>query len=149
MAGVRIAVDDSAVTTALRRLMQRTSNLRPLMLEIGEELEESTKERFASQTSPDGAPWAPLSSRYVSSKAKRKSPGRDQILTLTGALRRTIHYQEASANSVTIGTDRKYAATHQFGRDKIPARPFLGLSGADRYTILRLIEEHLERSLPD
>lgn len=146
MAGVRITVDDSAVTNALRRLMARTNNLRPLMDEIGEELTVSTKARFASQTDPDGAPWTPLSKRYLSSKTKRKSRGRDLILVLTGALRHIPHYQ-ADNDSVAIGTDSLYGATQQFGRGLIPARPFLGLSTTDRSTILALVEDHLARAI--
>lgn len=146
MAGVHITIDDSAVTHALRRLMARTDDLRPLMLEIGEELTESAKARFDTQRDPDGSAWEPLSARYVSSKRKRKSRGRDLILTLTGAMRRTMRYQ-ADSHAVAIGTNRIYAATQQFGRGRIPPRPFLGISTEDRATILDLVEEHLARAI--
>jgi hypothetical protein len=53
---------------------------------------------------------------------------------------------------------REDAPTHQFGAKKhsftggktpwgdIPARPFLGLSAADRVEVLAILQEHLERA---
>lgn len=69
-----------------------------------------------------------------------------------------INYQ-ASATQVTIGSPMEYAAVHQFGvlrgalgRTKrggpipwgdIPARPFLGVSDADKTDILEILQNHL------
>ena len=47
-----------------------------------------------------------------------------RILQDTGRLRTSIMFN-MSGNTGYIGTNVLYAATHQFGRDNIPARPFL------------------------
>jgi len=77
-----------------------------------------------------------------------------KILTLSSRLRKSIHYQ-ATEDSVVIGTDAVYAAIHQFGgkagrgrKVSIPARPYLGISDADRSEAVRIIKEHL-RSMID
>lgn len=146
MAGATVTVDIREVSAALARLIRASGSMRPYFLELGEELTESTKSRFAAQVDPQGRPWQPLSRRYLRSARKRKSRGPNLILTLTGALRGTISYR-ADSSSVTIGTNRVYGATHQFGRGPIPARPFLGLSQSDRSTVLQTALDYFERSL--
>lgn len=56
-----IEIDSKNVLDALNRLQQAATRPRPALLEIGEELVESTKERFGAQTAPDGSRWAPNS----------------------------------------------------------------------------------------
>ena len=62
-----------------------------------------------------------------------------------------------------VGSTRIYAGTHQFGAQRgaygtntkgapipwgdIPARPFLGVSDADKKTILEIINKHLQKSI--
>jgi phage virion morphogenesis protein len=144
-ASVTIKIDDAAIRRALARLSRAAGHMRPAMLEIGEEMTEATKQRFSTQTGPDGTPWAPLSPRYAGSKRKQKSPA---ILVLRGYLHDTLRYQ-ADADSVEWGTDRLYGATHQFGDAgrNIPARPFLGLSADDERTILDIVQDHVGRAI--
>jgi len=47
-----------------------------------------------------------------------------KILQDTGRLRMSINFR-TSGNQGYLGTNMIYAATHQFGRGSIPARPFL------------------------
>jgi phage gpG-like protein len=63
-----------------------------------------------------------------------------------GSLRspQPVHYN-AHNSGLEFGSNRVYAATHQFGRGKIPVRPFLGLGVGDRLEVLRLIEEWISR----
>ena len=58
----------------------------------------------------------------------------------------SIHYA-AYEKLLTIGTNDIKAATHQFGRGNIPARPFLGLSTDDEQTALHIIEQHIRAAL--
>jgi phage virion morphogenesis protein len=145
MAGAYIQVDAQEVNAALARLQAAGARLRPLFLEAGEELLQSTRARFASQTDPDGRAWAPLSLRYLASSRKRRSRGPNAILTLSGDLARDLHYQ-ASDTELRLGSSKKYAATHQFGRGRIPTRPFLGLAADDRATVLELAADYFERA---
>ena len=60
----------------LQGMLKRAGNMRPVLKEIGEDMAESTKLRFATATSPDGTAWAPNSAltlvRYSSLFARKK-----------------------------------------------------------------------------
>jgi len=164
---IRIEIDDREVMDALQRLQRRVGDLTPAMEDIGELLIETTKQRFATSTAPDGRRWAPNSPATILSYLQGKSGAfgkRDGRLTKKGAklaankkpligetksLSTQINYR-ADRASVEIGSLMPYAAIHQFGgqagRGKkvtIPARPFLGLSESDKRAVLEIIEEHL------
>lgn len=154
---ITLEIDDREVINALGRLRDQAgeAGLRPALAAIGEYLTETTKQRFASSTAPDGSRWAPnarstlerLLARTkggtgkkgkVSAKGGGAMMGKKPLVA-TGQLARTIHYQ-LIPGSVVVGTDRfadlfdAGAAVHQFGSKdgRIPARPFLGLSDGDR-----------------
>lgn len=125
-----IELSDRSGLDYLRGFVDRGQNLRPLLLEIGEDLAESTKARFATATDPDGAAWAPNSTltlaRYSSLFARKKDgsltkrseaklaskkPGTGE----TGALKTTINFQLPGDDSVSIGSPMIYAGTFQYG----------------------------------
>ena len=161
MAGVtiRVTIDDSEVVAALDRLAAAGRDLRPAMQEIGETLVSSTRERFRSETAPDGAPWAPL----TAATRRRKERNKHRILTLEGHLSGGLDYR-AGSDSVEVGSPSIYAGTHQFGAPAgsfgetatgrpipwgdIPARPFLvdaegDLAPDDEAAIRDILLEHL------
>ena len=115
MAGARIelTVDDAEVQAALAKLTAAVKDTTPLMRDIGEHLLNSTRERFRTQTAPDGTHWAPLST----STKRRKKHNRDKILTERGFLRGGLTYQ-ADRDSVAIGSPSIYAGTHQFSAER-------------------------------
>ncbi len=76
MIKIQVDVDDRAVTQMLQRLIDAGQNPSLALKEIGEDLVESTKRRFETQTAPDGSRWE----RNAPSTIKRK--GRDQPLKL-------------------------------------------------------------------
>ena len=141
-AGIQIDLDDAELRAGLKQLAARIGDLTPFFRDVGEDLLNSTRERFGTQTSPAGVPWEALSPAY----RKRKRKNRDKILTLDGSLRGTLTYAIAP-NELRIGSPLIYGATHQFGRPEagIPARPFLGLSDADREAILDALRDWLAR----
>ena len=51
----------------------------------------------------------------------------------------TRRWQLLNKSTVEVGSNLKYAATHQFGRGNIPPRPFLGLSDQDKRKIDAII----------
>lgn len=106
-----------------------------LMPRLGKDLLASTQQRFSTQRAPDGTAWQALHPRTL----KHKKHNKNRILTERGFLRSNIRYQILSPKTVEIGTNLAYAATHQYGRDAIPARPFLGLSASDQQTIEKAI----------
>lgn len=144
-ASIEIRIDDAELRRGLQQLETRLGDLTPFFRDIGEALLNSTRERFRSQTAPDGTPWAALSPGYRARKNKNKN----LILTLNGYLRGTLNYH-AEKDRVRIGTPLIYGATHQFGRPEknIPARPFLGLSADDETMLLDALHDWLARSLP-
>ncbi len=168
MTAFTITVDDAQVLAALQRLRARTDNLAPVLKAIGEDLVESTKQRFGSSTAPDGTPWAPNSqvtiSRYLglsrgnfkkdgslSKKGEARQSSKKPLTGETGALAGQIHYQ-VTGNVLEVGSSMEYAAMQQFGGKKadfpnlwgdIPARPFLGLSAGDIAGIEQTVLDYL------
>jgi phage virion morphogenesis protein len=168
---ITIQVNDKAVLQVLGELSARAKDLRPALKEIGEDLVESTRKRFASATAPDGTAWAANSpvtvARYLGQSAgsykkngdlsKKGAAALSSKKPLTGEsrdLQRTINYQFEGKTGVSIGSPKVYAAMQQFGGKKstypnlwgdIPARPFLGLSTADSANIVDIVGSYLVR----
>ncbi len=161
MPGARIQIDVTGIDTAERRLAQLAAagrDLTPAMADIGDYLVRSTRERFRDEQDPDGNAWAPLS-EFTRARKKRNP---EKIGTEEGHLSGQIAFQ-ASATDVLVGSGRIYAGTFQFGAEKgafgttgagspipwgdIPARPFVGLSDADRDEITTLVVQYLSDML--
>ncbi len=144
MAGTHITIDDAQVVNALNALLKQTSDMTPILRDIGEMLDKSHDERFDLEVTPKGDPWEYLS---IDSTLVRKEQNSDRILTESGRLRASLSYQIENNNTLQFGTNVIYAAVHQFGAQKhsfkggktpwgdIPARPFLGLSSGDQARI--------------
>lgn len=155
MIKIQIEVDDAEIRRMLQRLIDAAINPRTALLEIGLELQDSTKKRFGSESGPDGVPWA----RNAPSTVKRK--GRDQPLTgrgkdSKGTLMDQINYQLSGNDTLEVGSPTVYAAMQQFGGDKarfpnlwgdVPARPFIGISDDDEHNIIDIINKHLQDAL--
>lgn len=133
-----IEIDDAELKAGLKKLEAKLGDLEPFFKDVGEALLNSTRERFRTLTAPDGEPWKPLSPAYAARKPRHKA----KPLTLSGVLRGTL-VKRADPNSLRVGTPMIYGATHQFGRGKIPARPFLGLSESDRADLLDALDAYL------
>lgn len=110
---IDVTADDAELRAALQRLQDQLGDLTPVFRAAGEALLNSTRERFTTQTAPDGSPWAALSPAYRARKKRHK----DKALTLWGRLRGTLTYQ-AGPDALRVGTPLAYGATHQFGAAK-------------------------------
>lgn len=127
---------------------------------IGETLTASTLQRFDDERGPDGRPWK---------RSYRAEAEGGQTLTDSARLKNSINYR-ATDRTVEVGTNVKYAAVHQEGKEikaknksalrfqiggrwarkksvRIPARPFLGVSDEDAEEIDAVILEHVEERL--
>lgn len=167
---ITIEFDSAPVTAALDRLLAALgpAGMAPAMKEVGEVLQESTKQRFVTSTAPDGTRWAPNAQATFESYLNRdgKNFNKDGRLGVRGAARAmskkplvdtgvladTIVWQLVDGGAgVEVGTNRFAgewdggAAVHQFGNRKgtIPARPILGLSAGDEVEVLDVVERHL------
>lgn len=128
---------------------------------IGEVLISSTKQRFEDEKAPDGTSW-PKSIRAASSGG--------QTLSDNATMKNSIN-PHATASSVEVGTNNKYAHVHQDGmviRPKkakflrfrigggwakklevtIPKRTFLGISDDDMEEIDGTIIDHIKERTP-
>lgn len=152
---ISIQIHDQQIQSALQRLMHAGQNMGPVMLAIGDDVVERTKQRFATSSAPDGNRWAPnsqvtylLSMRdwgkgnftkggRVNAKGAARLGAKRPLIGETGDLSRQFHVA-ADSSSVTIGSSMVYARIHQFGGKtasnsmipgkRIPARPFLPIT---------------------
>lgn len=169
--GYSFHLDNKNVLARLADIAKHYADLSPAMLAIGEYLTESTKERFSTGISPDGAAWKPnapatiadIHRRIINSgKSKKRfakaasATANKKPLIDSGLLQDTIRYQLVNGgNGVEIGTDRFAgeweggASVHQFGSldGKIPARPFLGISAADESEVLDILDSFMRQPI--
>lgn len=162
MAGLSITIElGGDLKDGLARLRAAGTDLTPAMQDIAVYLAASTRRRFESETGPDGKRWSP-------SRRVREEGG--QTLTLSGDLRGSIRPawgpDFAAAGPERSGGAGVYAAIHQFGgaiRPKnkralsfggrvvaavrMPARPYLGFSDADRTEIVARLRDHLAAAI--
>lgn len=100
---------------------------------MGEVLHEELQQRFETQTDPQGRPWRELSDKTLELRARRGFRG-TRILIVTAILRNSyvprIAREEHRVSIGPGGAAAVYAATHQFGRGNIPARPMLPIGNA-------------------
>jgi phage virion morphogenesis protein len=149
-AALKLEWDDAQAQAMFGRLIAAGANLRPLYSEIGFALEDSSRERFASETAPDGTAWAPISEAWKERKQERGfSAG---ILKMRGDLLNSIRAEPDGSGVEIIAGPTEYAAIHQLGgqagRNKavtIPARPFLGVSSEDAAEIVDAAKAFLNR----
>ncbi len=107
---------------------------------ISKDMEKEVDMRFRNEVDPEGKPWKGLKSRSIISKYNsglKKKKGRkavkdrSKILQNTGRLKRSIQARNTRTEAI-VGTNIKYAATHNFGYRRIPQRRFMGLSRDQR-----------------
>jgi phage virion morphogenesis protein len=111
--------------------------------QIGGVVETQSRERIeVTKTGPDGSAWPGLDPVYEAWKEKVSSGG---LLVLFDNLRDSLQY-EVVGDEVFIGSNMKYAATHQYGdpKRKIKARPYLGLSEEDGDEIEEVVANYLQ-----
>ncbi|MDR0701312.1 MAG: phage virion morphogenesis protein [Azoarcus sp.] len=174
---ISISITSDPLQNALARLWRALEppGLRIALVQIGERLAESTRQRFITGTAPDGSRWTPNAEatylRYLDAPDRGKNTRKDDRLNARGArqaankrplidtgnLMESIGWQIVG-DGLYIGTNwgdfDEGAAVHQFGSTRagrghntvIPARPFLGLSAADETTVLDIIERHVQNA---
>lgn len=161
---VEVKIEDKEVKEALKKAAERIGDLTPVMRTIGEVVRTSIERNFIASGRPK---WKP------SGRVKKKG---GQTLSDSGVLRRSFSVNEAiiraTRNSVSVGTNVKYAAIHQLGgrtrahdiRPKnkkalrtpfglfrkvrhpgsvIPARPFLMVQDEDWTEIEHTINDYI------
>lgn len=139
----------------LKKMQEAAQNISPVFMETLGEFTRQQRARFDARISPDEPPtrWGQLSKKYA--KWKMKNYGkRIANLVLTGRLHDAVN--GGPGWFATIGKNEAewgirgipYAAAHQFGYKKMPARPYFVTSDGNmpkaviNYMVSR-IGEHL------
>jgi len=167
MAGVILEtkVVGAAAIRAFAQLGLVVSNTTPVMRAIGVGLVANVHDRFQRGSGPGGAAWPALNPAYA---AIKRGPGILRESGMRGGLMGSIT-SRAGSNSVEIGSNKIYAAIHQFGgiirpvsasklrfpllgglvavdQVEIPARPYLGIDREDEIVILETLVDALDRA---
>lgn len=158
MAGANITIDLSrsgaeALVDAVKRAHFAPADWERMHRSVGERLLNSIADRFRDERDPQGNVWKRLSGATLESRRKKKIKSR-KILHERGGLEMSMLYK-ARADEVQVGSNLIYAALQQFGgtisrkgKDVVvPARPFLGVSDADKKAIEHIIEDRLNARL--
>ena len=118
---LNVKIEDSGIRDLLSRIQRRMADLTPAMRIIGETVRTSVLRNFEVGGRPR---WKPLSPITL---ARRKG-GRILIRQgFAGGLAGSIHWK-AYRDRAVVGTDKVYAAVHQFGAKK-------GSFGAFTFTV--------------
>ena len=131
---IKYQIDKSGLNQLTIKL-SKVRNLQPVLKEIGQNLEASTKNRFNQGKDPENNKWKP------SKRVLRQGKGR--TLVETGRLQKSISYR-ADKYEVNVGTDIEYADKHQDGLEGLPKRSFLGISDKDRTKIENIVRRFLD-----
>ena len=116
-----IKLDDAQFRAAWQQLHRHCADLGPVLKEIGEDLVESTKQRFADSKGPDGSAWpvnSPVTiarmlglskSNYtkkgdLSKRGQAAVAGKKPLIGETRRLSEEIHYQ-LRGNTLEVGTN--------------------------------------------
>ncbi|HQU16637.1 MAG TPA: phage virion morphogenesis protein [Gammaproteobacteria bacterium] len=173
MTGARIThtLDDGDLAQRVQILggVLRTGVLRA----IGVGLVKTTQERFEDGRDPWGRSWAPLNPAYQEVK---RGPKILQEAGMGGGLMGSLTFA-TTGSRVTVGSNKVYAAIHQFGGTirpvnakalvfrlgngkggkkgrvvhaksvTIPARPYLGFGPMDRREVMDVLDVFIRKTL--
>lgn len=156
---IAIEIDDAAVQAALDRTSGVLADASAMMNDIGQYLRDQTEERFQTEKSPDGVPWAARSAATIAAYKRRAKHG--GVVTWGGVLRYSGQmggsiFHDFGPDWARIGSSKIYSAMMQFGGAKaafpnlwgdIPARPFIGLADEDREGVIDIAMKAIAAAL--
>ena len=113
--GIRITIHDSGAQRKLGAMQRRSVNMRPVLNDARQMLQQANRANFTSNGLPVGG-WAP-----------RQEKAAWPLMRRTGALFNSLTRLRGSPNDIglreaTFGTKVEYARFHQNGTWKMPKR---------------------------
>jgi phage virion morphogenesis protein len=155
---IKTDVNLGPVADRFKKLAKGGASLSAPLSACGEILLSSVEENFqqegrfssAGSWRGGGTRWPDLSPATKEARAKQgKWPGKK--LQVSGQLAASIS-KNVKGNEVTVGTNKAYAAIHQFGgqagrgrKVKIPARPFLVVQDEDVEEMMDVLGKHVSK----
>lgn len=135
-------VERSSLRGGIEGLLRRLKDPEPALRDISKLLKESTEKRITStKRAPDGAPWAPWAPGTEAARNKKGNASRG-LLYDSGELLRSITARVENGQAI-VGTGVSYAPFLQQGTNKMPARPFVGVSAEDQRDIQGILRRYL------
>lgn len=136
---LRVRLQSESAVSLLETIAQRLARAEELLASAAPVVAAAMELNFDEEGRP--VRWAPLAPRSAAWKARRFGAGL-RILERTGALRRSITTR-LEGRALVASSDVPYAAFHQFGTRRLPARPFLVLTESDKEEVARAVAESL------
>jgi len=146
---MKIEIDISQAVKGLNIIQSRINDLTPVMRPIAGLLADITEDAFDGQYDPStGAGWVGLLPATIKAR-KRKGQVPIKILQARGELAVSV-VTEYGKDFAQIGTNKEYAAAHQFGVEsfsdrsgELEPRPFIGYSEQDAEDIESMVADFL------
>ena len=138
---IQVVVSAEKLNKLLLELQRQSKNTLPAMRAIAGIMMFSTEENFEKEGRPK---WEDLKQKTKDRRAKKgKWPGK-MLQVSSGGLAASIS-GKAENTRATVGTNKAYAAAHQFGYGpkNIPERPFLKLQKSDITDAEKVLIRHL------
>ena len=150
---ITIAIDEKDAEKMLKKIVKRSSDMRPVWRYAGRKLESSFSQNFLSGGALVPGKWAPLDASYAAWKAMN-FPGQKKMF-LSGKLFRSVsELSDKSVNKVNrlsaeFGTNVEYAKFHQYGTTKMPARKIIFEPRGFTRDIAEKVKEHVLKEGPE
>jgi phage virion morphogenesis protein len=136
-----MSVKVQADTSGFQKTINQLQKPEALLEKIGQYLVSSTQARIrTTKVAPNGALWAPWAPSTA--RAKERSGQGGSLLLNSGRLFNSISHQVV-AGQVEVTSNAPYARFLQLGTNRMPARPFLGISKDDESAIAGLVRRHI------
>lgn len=150
MIGLTASVEGQVVFDRAFNRLDSLSDFRPIWPNVIAEFYLIESDQFETEGAAGGQRWTPLSPLYSEYK-EQVYPGQP-ILQAEGDLRASLTDPEAAGailqpreDELIIGTSVPYARAHQRGTIRMPARPPINFSEAQKRRIQKAIQAGLVR----
>lgn len=112
---IKVECNNKEILDNLFRLSLRVKNMKPAMRSITRIMLNEIDENFETEGRNANGLWEPWSDSWRKER-ERRHRGEGKILNLEGDLRRSFT-REATNDTANVGTNKEYAAIHNFGGD--------------------------------
>lgn len=146
---LKFKVARNDINDAIADLEAKIKN-KDMMQEIGDIIVEDIRHRIVKlKADPDDKPWKPWAPSTAKAR-ERKGNAALGLLFDTGTLLRSINAEvknhgQKGGITVYVGCNTKYAGWLNDGTEKMPARPFLGVSKRAKESIDEAINMYLTK----